>query len=103
MRQSGIVMQRIRVDYATNNVATDTYYQLDSALNGASRHAEISDTGGQSMILAIGASGSEVEVKTIVPGGNGLVPLRLDEGQRLAIKALSGNVASGELLITLYY
>lgn len=96
-------MQRIRVDYSANNVATNAYYELDSALNGSSSWAEISDTGGSSMILATGASGSESEAKVIVPGGNGLIPLRLDQGQRLAVKALSANVAAGELLITLFY
>lgn len=100
---SGIIVQQIRVDYSVNNVATNAYYQLDAALNSMSTYAEISDTGGQSMILAIGASSAEVDTKKIVPGGNGLIPLRLDEGQRLSIKALSGNVASGELIIDLFY
>ena len=102
-RHSGIVMQTIRVDYATNNVATNAYYQLDAALNGNSRYAEIFDSGGQTMHLAVGASGSEVEVKKIMPGGSGLIPLRLDLGQRLAIKAVSANVSTGELVIDLYY
>jgi len=100
---SGIVVQQIRVNYATNNVTTATWFELDSALDEHARHAEILDTGGATMKLGIGAASSEVDLVHVIPGGNGLIPLKLSKGQRLAVKAVSANVTTGELTINLHY
>jgi hypothetical protein len=101
---SGVVVQRIRNAYASTNVTTSAYVQLDAALDNNSRYAEIFDSSGALLKLAVGASGAEVDILDIIPGGNGLIPLRLNLGQRLAIKSVdTATVNTGQLTINLHY
>lgn len=100
---SGIVVQRIRNDYTSVNVLNSAYVQLDSALDENSRYAEIFDSSGALLKLAIGASGSEVDVIDIIPGGNGMVALLLPKGARLAIKSVdTATVNVGQITINLH-
>lgn len=95
-------VQLIRNAYATTNVTTAAYVQLDAALDKDVTHAEIFDSSGSALFLAVGASGSEVNYIYIPPGGNGRIPLILYAGMRLSIKAVDTNATTGQLLITLY-
>jgi hypothetical protein len=100
---SGIIVQRIANAYASTNVTTSAYVELDAALDENSRYAEIFDSSGSLLKLAIGAAGSEVDILDIIPGGNGLVPLKLPKGARLAIKAVDASATTGRLNINLHY
>ena len=103
-RASGIVVQRIRNAYASTNVTDSAYVQLDSALDENSTYAEILDTSGALLKLAIGGAGAEVDILDIIPGGNGLIPLKLCKGQRLSVKSVdTPTVSTGQLTINLHY
>ena len=99
---AGIPVQTIRNAYSSTNVTTSAYVELDSALDKGVLQADIFDSSGQSLILALGAAGSEGDLMHIMPGGNGLIDLVLTEGARLSVKAVSASATSGELIINLY-
>lgn len=96
------LVQTIRNAYASTNVTTAAWVELDSSLNSRVSHIEIADTSGQTMKLGIGASGSESDLIHIIPGGNGKLPLPLPEGVRLSVRAVSANATTGELVLNLY-
>lgn len=101
--ESGSPAHRIRNAYASTAVTTSAWVQLDSSLDSSCKIVEIFDSGGQTMELGVGASGSEASLPFyVVPGGNGRIPLTLCAGQRLAIKAVSGTASTGEFIINLY-
>lgn len=91
----------IRNAYASVNVTTAAYVELSASLPGNVKAIQIFDSSGQSLVLATGAAASEANKLYIVPGGNGLVPLRISAAVRLSVKAVSGTANVGELLINL--
>jgi hypothetical protein len=93
---------RVRIDYSSTSVLTSAYTQVLASTSSAISEVEIFDSSGNTMILATGAPSSEGEVLYIVPGGNGRVPVKIASGTRVAIKALSGNATSGEIVINFY-
>jgi hypothetical protein len=94
--------QIVRNDYATTNVTTGAYVQLIASTTSAYTAVEVFDSSGQSMVLAIGAAGSEVQQFYIFPGGNGRVNVNIASAQRISVRAVSGNATTGELLINFY-
>jgi hypothetical protein len=63
---------------------------------------EIFDSSGQTMELGMGASGSETRIALILPGGNGQIPILIQQGTRLSVRAVSGTASSGELDLNAY-
>jgi hypothetical protein len=94
--------QQIRNVYSSTNVTTGAYVQLTSSLAFTSTAIEVFDSSGQTLQIATGAPGSEAVQFQIFPGGNGMVPLLIKQGTRIAVKAISGTANSGELTINLY-
>lgn len=94
--------QIIRNDHSSTAVTTGAYVELDSALDSDSSYAEIFDSSGETLLIAVGAAGSEDDQFYIMPGGNGRIPLLLNEGMRLSVKAVSANTSTGELVINLW-
>lgn len=101
--QAGLSSVNIaRNDYSTTSVTTGAYVQLIASTSSAAKQLEIFDSSGQTLVLAFGGSGSEVDKIYITPGGNGIVPLSIPSGTRLSIKAVSANATEGEIVINLY-
>jgi hypothetical protein len=88
--------------YSSTNVTTSAYVQLVASTSSTVNMIEIFDSSGQSMIIGVGASGSEVIQLYTTPGGNGQVPLAIPSGSRVAIKALTGSATSGYITINFY-
>ena len=88
--------------YSSSPVTTTTYVQLVASTTSATNMIEIFDSSGQSMIIGVGASGSEVVQLYTLPGGNGQVPLAIPAGSRVAIKALTASATAGYLTINFY-
>ena len=88
--------------YLSSPVTTSAYVQLVASTASVSNMIEIFDSSGQSMILGVGAAGSEVIQLYTLPGGNGQVPLLIPAGSRVAIKALTANATSGYITINFY-
>lgn len=91
-----------RNDYTITPVTTGAYVQLIASMPAAVKEVEIFDSSGETLVLAIGGAGSEVNKVYIFPGGNGRIPLQIAATTRLSVKAVSNNATSGELTINFY-
>jgi hypothetical protein len=94
----------IRNDYTGTPVTTSAYTQLSSSMPQECWAYDAFDSSGQVLKLAVGASGSEVDLPSrIYPGGtDGMMPLRIVAGQRVSIKAVDGNASVGQLVLNFY-
>lgn len=90
----------IHNNYAFVNITTSAYVQLIASTTDTTNYLDIFDSSGNAMILAIGASGSEV-IQAYVPPGGDQIPLAIPTGSRVAYQALTNNSTSGYLLINL--
>lgn len=91
-----------RINYTITNVSTSAYTQLEASVASLTNEIEIFDSSGQTLALAFGAAGAEVNQIYITPGGNGRIPLKIIAGTRLSIKAISNNVNVGEINVNFY-
>lgn len=89
-----------RHDYSGVSVTTLAYTTLIASTSGNISDLYIFDSSGQTLVLATGAAGFEIDQYYIVPGGDGLVKLTIPAGSRISIKAISGTASVGELSIT---
>lgn len=96
--QSFVPVQNV---YTTTAVTTATYLQLVASTTTAVTYLDIFDSSGQAMILATGASGSEVILAYIPPGGD-QIAVTIPISTRIAIKALTATAAAGYLLLNGY-
>lgn len=88
-----------RNSYSMTPVTTAAYVQLVASTTSETNLLDIFDSSGQTLVLAVGGAGSEVDQIYIVPGGNEKIPLKIPAGSRVSVKAISGNASSGELVI----
>jgi len=86
----------------TTPVTTAAYTQLTASTAAAINEISIFDASGETLVLAFGAAGAEVDKIYIFPGGNGREPLSIPAGTRVSVKAVSANTTSGLLLINYY-
>lgn len=86
--------------YSTTNITTAAYTQLVASTSNATTYLDIFDSSGQTMILATGAPGSEVNQFYVPPGGD-QISLKIPAGTRVAYKALTANATTGYLVINL--
>lgn len=87
--------------YTSTSITTAAYTQLIASTTSATNKVTIFDSSGQAMILATGASGSEVILAYIPPGGVE-IPVQIPASTRIAYKALTANATSGYLLLNLW-
>lgn len=92
----------VRNSYSTLSVSTASYTQLIASTAAAYSAIEIFDSSGETLKLAIGAAGSEVDQFLIFPGGNGRLPYTIASGSRISIRAVSNTASVGEICINLY-
>jgi len=96
------VGQFVRNDYTVTSVTTAAYTQLIASTSAAYSALEIFDSSGQTLKLAIGGAGSEVDQFLIFPGGNGRIPFTVAAGSRISIRAVSATASAGEIDINFY-
>lgn len=85
----------------TTPVTTAAYTQLVASTTTALTYLDIFDSSGQAMIIATGASGSEVILAYVPPGGD-QIAVTIPISTRIAIKALTANAVSGYNLLNGY-
>ncbi len=95
-------LQFVRNDYSITNVTTGAYVQLIASTSGTTNVIEIFDSSGQTLKIAFGAAGFEVDQFIVFPGGNGRITCKIASGTRVSIKALSGTASTGEIDINLH-
>lgn len=96
-------VQILRIAFATTNVTTGAYVQLTAATTADAIMAHIYNGSTESLKLAYGPSGSEVDLLYISPGENMHVPFHIGKLTRLAVRGVSGDSTTSELLMTLFY
>ena len=89
--------------------STAGYTQLVTSVQGTqnTNQVEIFDSSGNTSLLGIGGTDGEGNAAAsvlihVVPGGNGVVGLRIDAGTRVAIKPLITPANNTELTINFY-
>lgn len=92
----------IRNDYSSTNVTTAAYVQVAASIAGTCNYIDVFDSSGQTLWLAFGGAGSEVNEIRIVPGGNGPLPLLIPAGTRVSLKAISATASVGEFDLNCY-
>lgn len=93
-------VQLARNDYSSVNVTTSAYVTLVTSLADNVNEIDIFDSSGQTLVLAVGGAGTEVDKTYIVKGGNGPVSLAIAAGSRVSIKAVTATANVGELDVT---
>jgi hypothetical protein len=92
----------VRNDYSSVNVTTSAYTQLIASTTNTYQEIEIFDSSGQTLKIAFGGSGSEVDKFLVFPGGNGRIKRNIPSGTRISIKAVSATASVGEISLNLY-
>ncbi len=87
--------QYVRLVYSTANITLGTYQTLILSTAQIIRNVSVFDSGGQTMVYALGNPGHEVPQLVIPPGG-GDFPVGIGKGVRVSIKALSSTANTGE-------
>ena len=98
---AGVANAPVQNIYSTTNITTATYVQLIASTTAATNYVDIFDSSGQAMVLSTGASGSEVILAYIPPGGD-QIRVKIPAATRIAYKALSANATTGYLLLNLW-
>lgn len=96
------IVNRARHVYSSTPVTTAAYQQLLASTSAAVNEVEIFDSSGETLVLATGALGVEVDQAFVFPGGNGRIPLAIGSGVRVSIKAVSATASAGEVAINFY-
>lgn len=87
----------VRNDYSSVNVTTGAYVQLIASTSNAYQQIMIQDTSGQTLKLATGGSGSEVDILIIPQGGTYPISFAIPISTRISIRAISGTANTGEI------
>lgn len=91
----------VRNDYSVTPVTTTDYTQLIESTESEYEEIHISDTSGQTLVIATGISGNEVDTIIIPPGGIFPMKFHFDAGTRISVKAVSMNASAGEINVQL--
>lgn len=86
----------------TVTFGTAAWLQLNASTPQAINYLDIFDSTGFTARFGTGAAASEVDLFLDTPGGNGLIPTKIDPGTRLSLRALTTPSAGSEIVITFY-
>lgn len=97
-----VPITKVRNDYSSSPVSTVAYTHIINSVPATATEIEIFDSSGQTLVVAFGAPGLEVDQLYLIPGGNGQIPLLVPAGTNVSVKAVSANATAGELDVNLY-
>ena len=86
----------------TVTFGTAAWLELAASLPQNVNYLEIFDSTGNTARLGLGAPASEADLLLDVPGGNGLIPVRIDAGSRVSLRAITTPAAGTEIVINFY-
>ncbi len=87
-----------RNDYTSTAVTAAAYTEIDASTVADINRLQIFDSSGQTIVLAIGGAGSEVDIIYVNPGGID-IDYVIPAGTRISIKAISATASVGEIVI----
>jgi hypothetical protein len=107
MYGGGRPSQLVRYVYGTGTAAVTTAWRVvATACRTDSKSVEIFDSSGCELLLGIGPAGSEVDLIQVFPGGNGHIPLLLNQNMRLSVRVAANSTptsaATGVFVMNLY-
>lgn len=86
----------VRNDYVGSPVSTAAYSLLVAATTTDATRFQIFDSSGQTLVIAFGAAGAELDQFFVTPGGID-IDYACPAGTRISIKAVSANATVGEI------
>lgn len=92
----------VHVDFSSTNVTTGGYVELVTSTVSAITLIHVDSICGNSIKLAVGGSGSEVDQFTIPRGASNDFPLAIPSGSRISAEALSGDCTAGDMDLSLF-
>lgn len=94
--------QIIVLNYANTNVTSSAYVQLFLSTSISVSKLQISDSSGDIIKLAIGASGSQTDICTNAISATTVVPIYLPAGTTIWVKSINqSTISSGYLTVSL--
>lgn len=81
---------------------TSAWVEIEDSLPASVSRIQIYESSGQIVQMGIGPSGSETGIYYIMPNTVATIPFKLDEGMRLAIKAVDADASVGDLIINFF-
>ena len=93
-----------RLDMSSTHVTTGAYVTITASLAAGVSAMEIFNPSASTMKIAVGAAGSEVDMKySVIPGGSAfLIPLPAGGGKRISLKAVDADATSGIFTINYF-
>lgn len=89
------------LSYAATNVTTAAYVVLIASTSVATSRLQILDTSGKILKLAIGASGSEVDICACPVSGNTVINYYVPQGSQISIEAIDASATTGYNVLSL--
>lgn len=94
----------IRHDFASQNVTTGAWVEIEDSLGFPTNGVEIFNGSGSILQIARGGSGSEVPLDyTILPGGSAVIlALEFAKGTRISLKAVDQTADAGYFIANFF-
>lgn len=102
MRAGHKVKGLSRIDALASNITTTAYSTLFASVPDYIQRIHIANSTGQTLVLALGPSGSETDYIYIPAGTDILLPVYINIFERISVKAVSGNAMSGDLIVNIF-
>lgn len=96
-------IQTLQLDLSSNNITTSAWKHVLTSVPKAAVVMEVFNPSGSPLLVAQGATSSEVALPwTVMPGGSGVSTVEISAGKEISFKAVGTAVTSGYLIINLY-
>lgn len=90
-----------RLAYSSSNVTSGAWVELDASTAAAINAITVFHSCGDAVELGTGAAAAEARVLLIPPGGfDFIIPLRIESGTRLSLRAIGTTCSAGEIDVT---
>jgi len=104
VRAGGPITQ-VQSMHGSTTIYGTAWVQVVSSLSKTANYVDVHNSSASgTLILGIGASGSEYNALYIVPSTDRTIPLRVPKGSRVSLKGLSPNglysITNGETILT---
>lgn len=97
-------LETLCLDMSSTNITTSAYAVLIASKNYSCSGMEVLNPSSSPMKIAIGGSGSEVDIPYTIPQGGSLIfiPVEMKKADRLTAKAIGTSVSTGYLVINFF-
>ena len=98
-----MVRETVHIDLAGSPVTTGAWTELVASTSNDVTFITVDETSGQGFEIGVGAAAAETRLCVGAPGGlPGQVQLYIAAGTRVSIRAITGDMNSGDLFVNLF-